>query len=253
VNARIRKSIITLILITILTQFFSSPAKAAEAALDTEEALVLAKVRAQVPHGQAMVANAIEVLSKGLEGMSEQELALFLTYYDPAGTGEADEVFVQDVLANYRKIEARLNEEITFIYVPNSSNCPLMTLYFTDFFRIYVCPYMVTEEHSERIARSMVHEVAHMALLVYDRAYFYESSAYKKLAPRSHEYTRLPLIGHLLREVLREDTLYHPDAYAHFAVALENMEAEALEEKDNDEDKPLVPSISPEMQKYAAN
>jgi len=253
-NARTQKSILSLILITILTQFSASPAKAANSALDTEEALVLAKVQAQVSHGQALVTNAILVLSKGLEGMSEQELALFLTYYDPADTGQIDEAFVQDVLANYRKIEARLNEEITFIYVPNSNNCPLMTLYFTDFYRIYVCPYMVTEERTERIARSMVHEVAHMSLLVFDRAYFYaNSSAYKQLTPRGEECTRLPLVGHLLREYLRGDTLYHPDAYAHFALALENMHTQTLVEQDHEDDKPLIPSISPEMLKYAGN
>lgn len=62
--------------------------------------------------------------------------------------------------------------------------------------------------------------MVHISLLINDRAYYQEGdSRYLALTPRGHWTAELPLIGRILREVARADTLYHPDAYAHFAGA----------------------------------
>ena len=43
---------------------------------------------------------------------------------------------------------------------------------------------------------------------------------YSTLTLRGSWTAQLPLIGPIFRELARGDTLYHPDAYAHFAVAV---------------------------------
>jgi hypothetical protein len=61
--------------------------------------------------------------------------------------------------------------------------------------------------------------MTHKALLVSDRAYYRPTSKqYAKLTPNGSWAAQLPLVGRVLREVLRGDTLYHPDAYAHYAL-----------------------------------
>ena len=64
--------------------------------------------------------------------------------------------------------------------------CTGMRLYYTDFTKIHVCPYFNTEQKAGRKERVLVHEVAHIALLVVDRPYY---------DPRSYvEKARMPLI-----------------------------------------------------------
>ena len=63
--------------------------------------------------------------------------------------------------------------------------------------------------------------MAHRALLVLDRTYYRPTNKqYADLTPRGPLITQLPVIESIVREVIRQDTLFHPDAYAHFALAL---------------------------------
>jgi hypothetical protein len=227
----------------------NSPA-VAKTTTNGDEGLAIAKVQSEITNGIEMVDRAIATLSKGLDQMSQEEKTLFFQYYDPANTGEINDAFVDQVLHNYQKMRDRLDQEIVLHYVPDNGKCQLMTLYYTDFSDVYVCPYVLKEANSLRIARSFVHEIAHMALHVYDRAYFTaDRAAYDKLTPWGHPSAQLPLVGPVLREILRGDTLYHPDAYAHFAVSLVTIETVGQTEEQIDKQGELFYSISPEVNK----
>jgi hypothetical protein len=99
--------------------------------------------------------------------------------------------------------------------------CEGKRLYYTDLVKIHVCPYFNLEDNLNRKARALVHEIAHKALLVTDRHYFRPTSkAYLTLTPKGPWTAQLPIVGKLFRELAHSDTLFHPDAYAHFAVAV---------------------------------
>jgi hypothetical protein len=38
------------------------------------------------------------------------------------------------------------------------------------------------------------------------------------MTPRGSWTSQLPIVGPVIREIVANDTLYHPDAYAHFAL-----------------------------------
>jgi hypothetical protein len=62
-----------------------------------------------------------------------------------------------------------------------------------------------------------------MALLVVDRPYYDPksySSLYNDLTPQGSWVTQIPVIGHLIREINHNDTLYHPDTYAWLATEI---------------------------------
>jgi hypothetical protein len=40
------------------------------------------------------------------------------------------------------------------------------------------------------------------------------------LTPYGSRLAQLPVVGPLIREIQQGDTLYHPDAYAHFTIAV---------------------------------
>jgi hypothetical protein len=150
-----------------------------------------------------------------------------------------DDEFLQAVLNNYQKIRKTLAEDLTIVHEPNSRHCEMMTLFYTDFFKVHTCPYILEEGNPQRIARDLVHEVAHMAWLVFDRSYYYPNySNYTKLTPYGHWSAQIPLIGPILREALRSDTLYNPDTYSKYAAELVNpqqgnsKQAEARNESD---------------------
>ena len=216
---RSAKWTLLIIIVTILVNSSVAPAFAqAEAG-----GRVVSQVQALIPQSREMVDHAIEVLSGGLAGMTPAERALFLQLYDPGNTGDIDEQFVADVLANYKRIRARLQAPLTVSYVPESEHCEGKRLYFTDLRKIYVCPYFNLEESVARRARVLIHEATHISLLVVDRPYFYKntySTRYQALTPRGLWTAQLPLLGPLFREIAHNDTLYHPDAYAWFAVEL---------------------------------
>lgn len=182
------------------------------------------QVQALLPVSRQMVDQAISVLSGGLDGMTPAERALFDQLYDPGNTGDIDERFVADVLANFRQIRARLDAPLTILRAEDDDRCEDMRLYYTDLAKIYVCPYFDVEESQDRKARVLIHEAVHMSLLVVDRAYFHKntsSTRYRALTPRGPWITGLPLVGPLFREIAHADTLFHPDAYAWFAVELD--------------------------------
>ena len=178
-----------------------------------------AQVRTLIPLSLQLVDEAVTVLSQGWPQMSQVQKENFLLLYDPAGTGQINEHFVQTVLGNYKKIRLSLEHDIEVVYAADSGRCEGQRLYYTDLIRLYVCPYFFEEESELRKARTMIHEIAHMALLVTDRPYYRPTSKkYAGLTPSGSPATQLPVIGPVLREILRGDTLYHPDAYAHFAL-----------------------------------
>jgi predicted SprT family Zn-dependent metalloprotease len=183
--------------------------------------MVSQQVQSIIPTSERLVDGAIAVLSKGWRGMSPAEREAFLALYDPAGTGEIDEGYVEAVLVNYRKIREELNQEIAVVFEPDNSKCEDMRLYYTDLVKLHVCPYYLTEKDEIRKARTLIHEMAHMALLVTDRPYYRPTNeAYAQLTPNGSWMAQLPVVGPVIREIQGNDTLYHPDAYAHFTVAV---------------------------------
>jgi len=189
------------------------------AARSAEEETAVAEVEALVPVSLSLVDEAIAGLSQGWEGMDDAEREDFLRIYDPAATGQIDEVFVAQVRENYREIRTTLAGGFRVSYAPRSDNCEGQRLYYTDLSRLYVCPYFFEEKNDLRKARTLIHETAHMALWVADRPYYRPTSKqYAHLTPNGSWLTGIPLAGRMLRELLRSDTLYHPDAYAHFAL-----------------------------------
>ena len=186
------------------------------------------ELKEAVAQGSQMIDNAIQVQSQGWNGMSEDEREKFIRFFDPGNTGELDDKFVQSVQGKFERIGSRLQSNLDIKFTTNSEMCQGMRLFYTDFLRVYVCPFMETETRDARVARDLVHEVAHMALLSVDRAYYYENfKPYQELTPRGHWATRLPFVGHLLREIAQADTEFHPDAYSHFAAALLEPEGSA--------------------------
>jgi hypothetical protein len=189
-------------------------------ALSNEEEEVLEEVEALIPVGQQMVDSAVEVLSKDLSEMSTEEREQFERIFDPSGSGAIDDDYVEDVINNYRKIGNRLESSFILQYEEESDMCDNMRLFYTDFFKIHICPYFIGEEDSVRKARVLVHEVAHIALLSGDRPYYHPksySASYNELSPRGSWATQIPVVGMIVREISQSDTLYHPDAYAWFA------------------------------------
>jgi hypothetical protein len=185
-----------------------------------EQAEVIQQVSTITPLSIEMVDQTMAVLSDGWLGMSHVEQEAFLTIYDPADTGEIDEQFLETVASNYQKIRQSLENEIEVKYEAEDERCEGMRLYYTDIISLHVCPYFLTETNDTRRARTLIHEFAHIALRVTDRPYYRPTSKlYAELTPQGSWASQLPVIGPVLRELVASDTLYHPDAYAHFAVA----------------------------------
>jgi len=207
--------------------------------------LVDQRVQALIPASEQMVDSAIDVLSKGMKGMSQQEKEVLLNLYDPSATGDVDEAFLQSVLVNYKRIRQALNKEIRVVYESDNALCQGQRLYFTDLLKLHVCPYFFRESDDTRKARTLIHEYAHIALRVKDRPYYRPTSkAYAQLTPRGPWAAQLPIIGPVVREIVASDTLYHPDAYAHFALAMSGQ-ADVLDNYlDKDEVVTIVPSNS---------
>lgn len=126
---------------------------------------------------------------------------------------------VASVLGNYQEIRDKLADGLPITYAAEGDMCEGKRLYYTDLLRLHVCPYFFEEGNELRKARTLIHEMAHAALLAADRPYYRPTSkVYAQLTPEGSWPARLPVVGRLLRAVLRDDTLYHPDAYAHFAL-----------------------------------
>ena len=219
INGRIKALVVIIIIGTLLKVLV--PVVLAGEDSQLEAAAVVNQVRSITPLSIEMVDKAMVVLAKGWSGMSPEEQEAFLTLYDPAGTGEINEEFVQQVLNNYLKIRSALENDIKVKYAAGSEMCEGQRLYYTDILNIHVCPYFLTETDDSRKARTLVHEMTHIALRVKDRPYYRPTSkAYAELTPNGSWLNQLPVVGPVIREIAANDTLYHPDTYAHFALAM---------------------------------
>ncbi len=213
---------------------------------NSDEAIVQ-QVQSLVPVSLHMVDSAIAVLSKGWAGMTPTERHVFRRFYDPADTGDIDEAFVKTVLNNYEQIQEEYSDTFVIEFETNSEMCRNMRLFYTDLIKVHACPYLNAEENVNRGAREFVHELAHKALLVVDRPYYTPNSTrYAALKPRGHWSAQVPFIGRIFREIAHRDTLYHPDAYSHFALeAYEGLDA--LDVEDLDHTKTITVNVEVEI------
>ena len=213
------KTILGIVIIVIMGMLGSYEIAWAGETAGVQAHLADEQVEALTPLSLQLVDGAILVLDQGWSGMSRAQRDTFLALYDPAGTGEVDAQYVAKVLANYRKIRATLAADVEVVYATQSTVCTDQRLIYTDLSRLYVCPFFFEQENDARKARKLIHEMAHISLLVVDRPYYIpDSEQYAELTPNGSWITEVPLVGRVAREVLRGDTLYHPDAYAHFAL-----------------------------------
>lgn len=211
------------VIVTTIARIFpvgSSPSEADVTFVNTDPQTA-GRIESALPRSIQILDTAMATLEKGWEGMGPDERTLFLHYFDPGNTGEVDEAFVRDVLENFRKVRGGFDRELKVIYESESKVCYGMRLFYTDFSNIHICPYIHEETNPDRVARDLLHEMVHISLLVFDRAYYSSSDPrYRALTPRGHWSAELPVIGRIVREIVRADTLYHPDAYARFALAV---------------------------------
>lgn len=185
------------------------------------ERLAVQQLQVITPMSINMVDKATIVLSGGWSAMNPAEQEVFRQIYDPSNTGDIDDQYLMEVLQNYQRIRTVFDSEIKVEYEPNSRICIGQRLYYTDLSKLHVCRQFLFERDAYRKARTLIHEVAHKALLALDRPYYGPASPeYVVLSPRGLWSAQLPLVGPVFRELSRRDTLYHPDAYAHFARAV---------------------------------
>ncbi len=218
-NKRTRGLIVIIVSLILLKVFV--PIVLAGSDEQAEQEAATNQVQALLPQSLKMVNSAMAVLAQGLTGMSEREKEVFLNLYDPAATGEIGEEFMQEVLDNYETIRHALEKGVKVSYETDHPFCSGRQLYFTDLAKVHVCPYFFVEQDETRKARTLIHEYVHIALHVNDRPYYRPTSkAFAELTPRGPWTVKLPLIGPVVREIVAGDTLYHPDTYAHFALAM---------------------------------
>lgn len=195
--------------------------KAIFVGLKNEETMAVEQVELLVPYCIKMLDSTITVLKKGWSAMSPAEQEAFLLIYDPANTGQVDESYVRQVLKNYQKIRSDFDKAIKVEYEFENDRCIGQRLCYVDFFNLHVCRQFLAEPNARLKARTLIHEIAHNTLLALDWPYYEPTSEqYAALHPRPNCTVQLPLVGPLFREFFRNDTLYHPDAYAHYAVAV---------------------------------
>lgn len=216
-----------IILCALITFGAILPTSAQAANLTSDDTEILQEVRSLIPTSIRLIDNAVTVLDQGWSGMLSSDREQFSLIFDPANTGQIDDQYVETVRNNYLKIRQRMDENLVIEYSENSDMCVGQRLYYTDFMKLYVCPYFVKEHRAERKVRTLIHETAHMALLVVDRPYYDPnsySSRYNSLTPQGSWITEIPVIGHLIREINHSDTLYHPDTYAWLATEIQGLQ-----------------------------
>lgn len=222
---KISNQVITILCgIIILQSIIPTSAKAAN--VTTDNTRVVQEVRNLIPTAIQEIDNTVLTLSKGWSGMTSAERDQLSQIFDPGNTGQIDEKYVDTILNNYSKIRRKLNDDLTIENGEDNKMCVGQRLYYTDFVKIYVCPYYFSEHREERKIRTLIHETAHMALLVVDRPYYDPksySSQYNALIPQGSWVTQIPVFGHLIREIVHNDTLYHPDTYAWLATEVSAM------------------------------
>ena len=97
------------------------------AVLSDQERKIVADVQGQIPLSIQMTEEAIAVISKGWNGMSAQQQALFLDIFDPGDTGEIDDAYLREVASNYEKILAKLKKDMRIKYVTDSEKCTALS------------------------------------------------------------------------------------------------------------------------------
>jgi hypothetical protein len=207
-----------MIILQVLT---TTSAQAATSSSTNKDAI--REIHSLVPASIHRIDNALAVLDQGWEGMNTNQQEQFNRIFDPGDSGRIDDDYLETVRENYLKIRQKLDQHLTIEVVGDNDICTGQRLYYTDFLKIYACPYFQEELREERKVRTLIHETAHMALLVVDRPYYDPnsySSRYHKLIPQGSWVTQIPLFGHLIREIVHNDTLYHPDTYAWFATEI---------------------------------
>ncbi len=222
--------ILSILMKAILPNFAagSSPG-ASNASYRHTDAQVEAKIEAALPLGFDLIDQVIVILAEGRDGMSAAQWQLFQSYFDPASTGDLDEDFLQTVVDNYTEIKDQYYTNLVIEFETENKICRGMQLFYTDFFKVHVCPYIEVEADTDRIARDFVHELAHIAFVAQDRAYFFPgSSEYAEMSPHGHWSSHLPVVGRIMREITLQDTLYNPDSYSEFAYALSVLEIERM-------------------------
>jgi hypothetical protein len=219
---KISSQVITILCgIFILQTILPTPVRAVNVTIEGQRPIH--EVDQIVPVAIQTIDNTIATLSLGWSGMSLDEREQINKIYDPGNTGQIDEEYVDTILNNYLMIRRKLNDELAIENVENNKMCVGQRLFYTDFIKIYICPYYFSEHREERKVRTLIHETAHIALLVVDRPYYDPksySSRYNALTPRGSWVTQIPVIGHLVREIVHNDTLYHPDTYAWLATEI---------------------------------
>ena len=207
--------------IMILQTILPTSVKAANVTIENHSAVQ--EVDQIVPIAIQAIDNTIVTLSFGWSKMTPVEREQLSKIYDPGETGQIDDKYVETILNNYLMIRRKLNDDLTIENGENNKMCIGQRLYYTDFIKIYVCPYFFSEHREVRKVRTLIHEAAHIALLVVDRPYYDPksySSRYNTLTPQGSWVTQIPVFGHLVREIVHNDTLYHPDTYAWLATEI---------------------------------
>ena len=206
-----KRAIVTAGIVGIMVALLAVRLVRAGSEMDAKSAAVRDRVQSLTPVSLYLLDEAERVLAQGWQGMSKAEREAFGKLFDPAGTGEVDDAYVSRVLENYQKIRAKTEDGMAITYAGEDARCQDMRLYYTDLLHLYVCPYFFEEENELRKARTLIHEMAHAALLVADRPYYRPTSKeYAELTPEGSWPGRLPVVGRLLREVVRDDLAEGP-------------------------------------------
>jgi Domain of unknown function (DUF4157)/Annexin/Lysine-specific metallo-endopeptidase len=190
-----------------------------DAAFEDCTPAIIQEARSYIPVGMQKLDHAIEVLSRGIASMTAPELAQFNRFFDPLNTGNIDQRFADQVLANYRAIRQQFEQDLT-IECEDAGGLCSGNLYYTYWSNIHLCKdAFTTNTDPVQKARDMVHELAHNAMYAVDRAYYDDTTASfaKDLTPRGSPAAQIPVIGPLIGLMLRSDTLYNPDSYSWFA------------------------------------
>jgi hypothetical protein len=174
------------------------------------------------------VNRAIAVLSKGWKDMDPAAKGTFNQYFDPAGTGDVDDGFVNDVKGNYQRIRGYMSS-LTFDCDTTSKTicgsgqkwCVGGRLMWTCFGALHVCPDAYAKADESFKIETMIHESVHNALHTTDREYASDKN-FSRLKPRGSGFlsflSKIPIIGRIFRLFRsNNDTLYNPDSYARFA------------------------------------
>ena len=182
------------------------------------ETRVPARLRLVVPSSHQLVVEAIDSLANGWDGMTRSEQYYFQLFFDPGQTGDIDEAFIAEVAGLYQRIEAEFSQPLTLAFETENRLCVGDRLYYHLLGTIHVCPRFATMPDTRFMEIGLVHELAHQSTFMFDRPYYAPDSAeYQALRPRGSWRSELPVVGPILRELERGDTLFHPDAYAWYA------------------------------------